>query len=201
MIHKLKTLGLATVAVLAMSAFVASAAQAEFTANSYPTTFTGTSEVGNDVIIVDGSSIECAGHYEGTASEASVTVTLEVDWKTCKAFGFASAEVEMNGCHVELHFENPFKWSIACTLFGIIKFRAGNCEVQIGPQGPLGSVNLSNNGNHVDMLANVSGITANITKDGFLCPLSGTGHKSATFVQEEAVTLEPVSGGTDITVD
>jgi hypothetical protein len=199
MIHKFKALGLALVAVLAMSAVVASAASAQFTANSYPTTVTATSALGNDVLTVDGSSTECSVHYEGTLSEASTTLTVKPTWTNCKAFGFASATMNTNGCDYVFHSGGSL--DIECPVGKTITLVGGNCEVQFGTQTGLKSLSLSNGHPHINAQFNVSGITANVTKDGFLCPLTGTGHKSATLVQKSSVTFKPVSGGTTIAVD
>jgi hypothetical protein len=199
MIRNFKVLGLALVAVLAMSAVVASAASAPFTSSTYPTTDTATSPLGNDVFTVDGSSVECAGHFEGTATEASTSLTVNATYTNCKAFGFASASVTMNGCDYVFHSNGTV--DVECGSAGPIKIVAGNCEVQVSSQTGLGTVALSNNGNHIDVDANVSGITANATKDGFLCPLNGTGHKSSTYVQGSAVTVAPTVAGTNLDLD
>jgi hypothetical protein len=213
MIHKLKALGLATIAVLAMSAVVGSAAQAQFTASSYPTTVTATSALGNDVFTVDGSSVECAGHFQGTISEATTAVTITPTYTNCKAFGFSTATVDMNECDFVLHSNDeldlechyytidldPFK--ITTVEVGPVTITAGNCEVQLDTQTGMDYVGLANFGSHIIADANVTGITANVTKDGFLCPLNGTGHKTASYSQGNALTVKPLSGGTEIAVD
>jgi hypothetical protein len=200
MIRKFKTLGLALAAVLAMSAVVASAAQAQFTANSYPTTVTALNPFGDDVFTVDGSSAECVSHFEGTATEASSTITIVPIYTVCQGvFGFAEGTFTENGCDYVFHSNGEV--DIACPAGASMVIAAGNCEVKIGAQSGLKAVALSNSGGHINMQANISGITANATKDGFLCPLNGTGHKTATYVQGSAVTAKPVSGGSSISVD
>ena len=88
---------------------------------------------------------------------------------------------------------------IYCETFDI---HAGSCEVQIGSQTNLKSVTTGNSGNNVTAKANVTGIAYTVTKDGFLCPFGGTGAKTgATWTQNNAITLAPVSGGTDLTID
>jgi hypothetical protein len=205
MMRKFKTLGLAMVAVLAMSAVVASAASAQFTANAYPTTGTATSALGNDVFTVDGSSVECAGHFEGTLKEASTTLTVTPTYSNCKAFGFASATVAMNGCDYLFHdvgSNTAGQVSVHCPAGKNIVITAGNCVVDVGTQTPpLKTVTYGNAHPNVTVKANVTGITANVTTDGFLCPLSGTGHKSSSYVQGSAVTVIPISGGNTISVD
>lgn len=199
MIRNFKVLGLALVAVLAMSAVVASAASAQFTADSYPKTVTAVSELGNDVFKIDNASVECKGHFEGTASEASTTLTVTPVYSNCKAFGFASATVVMNGCDYVFHSNGEV--DLECPAGNSIVISAGNCEVDVGTQTGLKTVGLANNGSHVDVKADVGGITGTVTKDGFLCPLSGTGVKTGgTYKQGSAVTVAPVGGGS-ISVD
>ncbi|HST70733.1 MAG TPA: hypothetical protein VLI94_13885 [Solirubrobacterales bacterium] len=204
MICKLKTLGLAMVAVLAMSAFVASAAQAQYTASSYPTTATAESSLGNDVFTTEGGTVECASHFEGTLNEASTTLTVTPTYTNCKAFGFASATVTMNGCAYVFHrvSKSSSDVTIECPAGKVITIVAGNCEVTIGAQGQLSSISTSNSGSHVNAQANVSGIHYTVTKDGFLCTFTGTGGKTGgTYKQGSAVTLAPTVAGRTISVD
>ena len=209
MIRKFKTLGLAMVAVLAMSAFVASAAQAQYTASSYPTTATATSALGNDVFTTEGGSVECASHFQGTLTEASSTLTVTPTYTSCKAFGFAHATVNMNGCAYVFHRTSATSSNatVECPAGKSITVVAGNCEIVIHAQGPLSSVATANSGNHVNAKANVGGITYTVTKDGFLCPFNTTGETlpvtrtGGTYIQKAAVTLAPVSGGSSISVD
>jgi len=200
MTRKFKTLGLAIVAVLAMSAVVASAAQAQFTSNSYPTTITATSPLSNDDFKTEAGSVECAGHFTGEATEASSTQTVNASYSECRAFGFASATVAMNGCDYVFHSNGEV--DLECSGTNKVVITAGACEIQIGTQTGLKSVALTNNGNHIDVKASVKGIAYTVTKDGFLCPFSGTGAKTgAEYLQNNAVTVKPVSGGTDLTID
>jgi len=205
MIRKFKTLGLAMVAVLAMSAFVASAAQAQYTASSYPTTAKATSEVGNDVFTTEGGTVECKSEFSGTLSEASSTLTVTPHYTNCKAFGFATATVTMNECNYIFHrvTGESSEVTVNCPAGKVITVVAGNCEATIGTQaGKLSSVATSNSGSHVNAQANVTKIAYTVTKDGFLCPFAGTGAKTgATYVQDEPVTLIPTSGGSSISVD
>ena len=99
MTHKLKTLGVAFFAVLALAAVMASAASAKnYTASSYPTTGTATSAVGNDKLTTEGGTAECQSHYQGTLAATSSQLTLTPTYTNCKAFGFLNATVHTNGC-------------------------------------------------------------------------------------------------------
>ncbi|HST69224.1 MAG TPA: hypothetical protein VLI94_06175 [Solirubrobacterales bacterium] len=200
MIRKLKILGPTLVAVLAMSAVVASAAQAQFTASSYPTTVTATSPLGNDIFTTEGGTVECAGHFEGTLSEASTSIKIFPTYTECKAFGFVSATVHVNGCWYIMYSNE--KIDIGCPPTKVIEITAGNCVVDVPPQNNLTGVKFTNNSPWLDIFATAKKIKYNVTKDGFLCPFSGTGEKEgAEYTQESAVTAKPVSGGTSISID
>lgn len=197
--RNLQALGLVLAAVLVSNALLASAAPAQFTANTYPTTVTSVGEPGNEVITIDGFSAECNGHFEGTMSEASTMLTLKGVYSNCKAFGFASGTVDMNGCDFVLHSNGEV--DIECPAGKSILVSAGGCEADIGSQTGLNNVALSNNANHVDMKFAVKSVTANVTKDPIFCPFHGTGHKGAEISRKVSVTTKPVSGGTSASVD
>jgi hypothetical protein len=199
MIRKLKTLGVAVVAVLALSAVVASAASAtNFTASKYPTTFTATSEKGNDVFTIEGQSVECKSHFSGEATAASETMTVTASYTECRAFGFLSASVNMNGCDYVFHTNGEV--DIAGCNGGKIAIVASTCEAQVGEQSGLKSVTLANGVGDITAQANVSGISASVTKDGFGCPFSGTGNKTATYKQGSAVTVQSTTSGSTIDI-
>ncbi|HST70742.1 MAG TPA: hypothetical protein VLI94_13935 [Solirubrobacterales bacterium] len=202
MIRKFKALGLAMVAVLALSAIGVSTAQAQFTASSYPATVTATSELGNDVITTEGGSVECKSQFEGTLTEASNTLTVTPTYTNCKAFGFTSATVNMNGCKYEWKRFGflSFGVEITCPLNKTMTIVAGNCEIDFPPQSGLLNGTIANKALDLDFRLNLSKITYNVTKDGFLCPFGGTGHKTgASYVQSVAVTL--TAGGPTISFD
>jgi len=217
MIRKFKTLGLALVAVLALSAVVASAASAaNYTASSYPVTGTATSAVGNDIFTTEAGTVECAGHFEGTLTEASTSLTVKAKYTGCKAFGFASATVSMNSC--DYLFTEPAKQSAHNISTGLgewtmqadvrctgapITIVAGNCEVTVGEQNPGGHATATNVATtttpthvpaHVNVKATVEGVNYTVTKDGFLCPFAGTGAKAgATYKQGNGIAFIPTT--------
>jgi len=198
MIRKFKALGVAVVAVLALSAVVASAASAtNFTASKYPTSATATSAVGNDDFKTEAGSIECHGHFlVDPLSEASETVTVTPTYTGCKAFsGLISATVHMNGCDYVFHTNGEV--DVECPKGKQIEITAGTCLVDIPTQTGLKSVTLKNGAGDITAQANVSGITYEVTNDGFACPFNGTGHKTgATYVQNNPVTVQSISGTT-----
>jgi hypothetical protein len=193
MTRKFRILGVAVFAVLALSAVIASAASASnFTASSYPTTATGTSAKGNDVFTTEAGSVECHGHFlVDDLTEPKETVTVTPTYTECRAFGFLSATVTMNGC--DYKFWTSGAVDLECPTGKNIVVVASTCEADIPTQTGLTSVSYANNGNHIDVKANVTGITYNVTKDGFGCPFNGTGHKTGgTYTQSSAVTVKPI---------
>ncbi|HYG96180.1 MAG TPA: hypothetical protein VD741_03640 [Solirubrobacterales bacterium] len=189
MISKLKTLGIALVAVLAMSAVVASAASAtNFTASTYPTSATATSPLGNDDFSTEAGSVECKGHFlVGPLTAAAPTVTVTPTYSECEAFGFLNATVNMNGCDYTFNVNESV--TVDCPAGKSIVIVAGTCETTIGAQGPLNTVDLANNTEtSISAKANVTGIAYTVTKDGIGCPFSGTGAKTgASYTQANAV--------------
>jgi hypothetical protein len=211
MIHKLKTLGVALVAVLALTAVAASAASAaNYTASSYPTTGTGTSPKGNDTFTTEAGNVECASHFQGTLTEESSSLTVTPTYTECRAFGFLSATVSMGTC--DYLFTAPTgsgdsytaPVDVTCVKTGVepkvvhpIVITAGTCEAQINAQSPGGVVNITNNTAAGDVFVQsaVTGVAYTVTKDGFGCPFNGTGAKTgASYTQHSAITFDSTNG-------
>jgi hypothetical protein len=198
MILKLKTLGLAGLAVLALSAFLASTATAdEFTASKYPTSITATSVKGNDVFKTEGGNVECNSHFSGTLTKAAGSLTATAHYFECQAFGFEATVIM--GCDYVFHADGAV--DIECPATNKIVITAATCEVQIGTQTGLSKVALSNGTGDINAKASVSGIKYTVAKDGFGCPFSGTGEKTGgTYTQGSAVTVSSTNGAS-VSVD
>jgi hypothetical protein len=191
--RKLKTLGLALVAVLAMSAVVASAASAaSFTAAKYPTTFTAESAKGNDTFKTEAGTVECKAHFAGSLAAASETIQVTPTYTECLAFGLNATVTVPSNCKYEFNANGTVKIiSVGTTCTGFV-VHSGTCTTVIKPQGPLSEVHLPANAGktHVSAQATVTGIAYEVTSDGFLCPYNGTGAKTgATYTQHSAVTI------------
>jgi hypothetical protein len=199
MIRKFKTIGIAMVAVLALSAVVASAANAaNFTASKYPTAGTATSEAGNDDFKTEAGSVECHAHFHVAAlTEPSKTVTVTPTYSGCKAFGFLNATVHMNGCDYIFYSEGG-RVDLNCPAgSGPIVITAGTCEASIAGQANLTTVDLANSGSGISAQATVTGIKYTVLKDGIACPFSGTGAKTgASYTQNKAVLVSSTNGAT-----
>lgn len=197
MTRKFKGAGLFACLVLAASATGASSAQASnFTASSYPTTFTGVSGAGNDDIVTQGGSAECEKtHFVGTLSSASASVTVTPTYFGCMAFGFPSATINMNGCDYIFHSNGEF--DISCSGTNSIVITAGTCEVKIGSHTGFSVVELANGIGDITERLRVTGLVYTVTKDGFGCPFAGTGIKTGgEYVEDSAVTLQSTNGAT-----
>ena len=215
MIRNLKTLGVALCAVLALTAVVASAASANYTASSYPTTGTGTSEIGNDVFKTEAGNVECKSHFEGTLAAASTSLTVKAKYTECKAFGFLSATVNMGSCdylftepkfiqttEVEARKIHDYtaEVDVKCTKSTEpITITASTCKTTVGEQGPKAHViiGVTTSPTQVHVKANVGSINYTVTEDGFGCPFAGTGAKTgATYTQGKAIPFTATNGAT-----
>jgi len=201
MTRKLKILGIAMVALLASAATIAAAAQAaKFTASSYPTTVTATSPLGNGVMKTEAGNIECKEHFEGTLSEASETIDLTPTFSECKAFGLSSTTIHGNGCVLRVHSTGVV--DLVCPSGKVLEVTSATCVMHVGSQSGLKWLTMLNNGNHIDIGLELTNLTYNVTKDPFLCPFNGTGHKTGLnwLYNFQQVTTKPVKGGTDFTL-
>lgn len=190
MIRKTKALGLAFVAVVAMSAVVASGAQAsQFTASSYPATGTGEQPAGEKhTFTVQGQNVTCSkAHFKGTLTAASETLKVVPEYKECTAFGFG-AEVDMNSCYFDFtsgptsstpthHYKGSVH--IKCTTPGdtiTVNAPASNslCVVHIPEQTPTkDTVDYEPTLEVIHVTSTVEQIHSVVTDiGGFFCPLS-----------------------------
>jgi hypothetical protein len=193
MIRNLKVLGLAVVAVLALSAVMASAAMAvpSFTASTYPAQITGSNTKGSEVFKTEGGNVECNSHFLSHAQNAaSSTLTVTPKYTSCDAFGFLEATVNTESCSYVFHATEQVSGphvvykhhvDVECPVGQSIKVIAGTCRAEITTQTGLTSVkttNITEGGvGKVTVQPEVKGITYHVTQDGFLCPFGGTGLK------------------------
>ena len=219
MIYKFKAMGLALVAVLAMGALTASAAQAGKIMSDSNTHSTLHGEGTNTHVfkLTDQTSLtaKCKkSTFTGAVTEPSTTQRLHPEYSECEAFGFATATITTTGCDYMFHFEDTAppgsslydaSMSIECEAGKSITIVAGTCEVDIGSNHSGTAVNQglktirAKNGvvitvNDVTLEAELRSIKYIVTKDGFLCPLDGTG----TFVAGDydgTITLKAERGG------
>jgi hypothetical protein len=145
-----------------------------FTASSYPATFTGTSS--GQEFWLEAGKVECSStHFTGTLSAPSSSVTITPFYGSCKAFGLSSASVSMNGC--DYTFTTFGTWSINCSS-GSILITAFNCKVTIGAQAGLAPLSLANASGGLWMGPETGSLTYTVTQDGLACPFNGTGART-----------------------
>jgi len=193
MIRRFEAIGvLLLVALSLIAALAPSAGAIKFSASSYPATLTAESAKGNDALTTEGGKVECNTHLSGTLSGESETASLTPTYTECSAFGFVSATVKTTGCTYVLHANGEI--DLECTTGNKVVITASTCEVQVSSQTGLKSVHLTNGAGNLSAKASVSGIAYTVTKDGFLCPFSGTGAKTgATYTQANAVVFNAIS--------
>lgn len=187
---------------------------ASFAVEKYPATVTGkqfgVTKTGEGTILgfEAGLMTECGtAGFTTELSGASSTLTAESSVIGCNAFG-VTAEVQNNGCEYVLHAgsgsEDAFTGTmdIVCPGGNAIVITGSTCEIQIGSQEGLGSVSYENATSAFpkpEVVANFEisgggGFTYTKVKDGFLCPLSGTGVKTGG-VFAGALKISGQSGG------
>lgn len=205
----LKSIGLALIAVLAMSALAASAAQAvpEFTASAYPATATGSNMAGNETLTTPGGTVQCSSHYlveeygGGEFTGPTPTLTIKPSYMECNAFGFLGATINTNGCTFVYHATervSPGTYrhhiDIVCPSGQKLTITAGTCELDVPPQTGLTTATTMNLVSGQETVQpNITGITMNVTKDGFGCPFAGTGHIQTSYHGD--IVVSRVGGG------
>jgi hypothetical protein len=210
MIGKIKTLGLAFVALTAMSAVTASAVQASsLHLGASPAVLTGHSDpkVGGGfqqhILQIPGTgesapfnSICDTASFEGTIQGQTVTEgTVTATYSQCKLAGTA-ATVQMNGCKYTLTgitgqglAPRTFNADIVgCTAGKQIQIKTAVCTVDIPEQNNLSHLTANNEANnHLTVIATVTGITAKQT--GAACPGGPEHHATnASFTGNTTVT-------------
>ncbi|HEX3359953.1 MAG TPA: hypothetical protein VHS74_03075 [Solirubrobacterales bacterium] len=160
--RKLKVLGLAALAVFALSAVIAGAAQAAtFTTTdaNYPVALSGTQISGTVTLVtfthnefsVDGGTTNCtAATFFGTSGgAASSTQRLAASYGGCKLFGLFNATVNMHGCGYLFHLSSATTATAdieGCEAGKEIEISSGitSCVVTVPAQNGLGGITLAN---------------------------------------------------------
>jgi hypothetical protein len=151
--RKLKALGLALVAVFAMSAVAASGAQAAqfHSASASGTTYLTGNQATTNLFSTTAGNVKCkkatfGGSYTGGTTATDLTITPA--YAECTAFG-QNATVTINGCTYT--FTQPTSATtgnvdLACPGSNVITVDvpAGNCTLTIGPQTLKGDVDYTN---------------------------------------------------------
>jgi hypothetical protein len=179
--------------------------------SSYPATLTGVPEGAKEegtlspYTFEEGMSAECwTEGTSGSLSSASGTFSLHPTFSNCVALGFLEASIDTTGCDYYYELGETLgegSWSaeasLVCEEGKKLTLTAATCEIQI-PAQALGTVEVNNaSGSIFDdvlIVTDLKGIDYTKTKDGFGCPLKGTGEKSdGTTAGTRTVTGESSS--------
>ncbi len=225
MTRNLKMLGLALIAVFALSAMAAAAAQATplFTATSYNASIHATTEqkIGGESEYFEsiGRKVECEiAHFTGTATANSSTLSITPDYTdhtqggNCKAGQTLTATVTENGCSYLFHTKEKTATDydvtvdIVCPTKPIEVHVSGEtCTITVGSQTAGGTLTAVNNGKHVDLSGTVTVNSTVHSKSTLVCGVtSGTSKEVTTnykVIKPITVTaLEDKVGGAEIGV-
>jgi hypothetical protein len=192
-----KILGLALVALMALGAMSVSSASAAllfFECDKYPC-LTEANVTGGKFTIGTTEVTCTGGSFKSEEEKArSETLLLLASYKSCTAFGFVGATVNMNGCDYTFHTVGTA--DVGPAGCGPIKIEALECEVTVAAQSGLSSVEYINKVEGgkmvVEVKANVKKIKYKIAKGlgTFGCP--GEGEEA---VYKETTTAKGLSGG------
>jgi hypothetical protein len=209
---RIKTLGLALVAVLAMSAVVASAASAaQFASEGNVNAKVEATQSTTHVFSVEGNNVSCTTANFATSGEIASpasSVTVHPVYSGCTAFGFVGSTVTTTGCDYVLSAPGTVEsgkvagnLNVTCEAGKNIVIVAGTCEVTVPAQSFTSGLtfeNVAGPPKTVTLKAAVSGIKSTKVKDGFLCPLNGTGAATGTYSGN--TTVKGVSKGVQVGV-
>jgi hypothetical protein len=177
--------------ILAISALAASSASAaEFMSEGENATLNG-SQVNTHTLKTTAGELTCST-VDFSASIAwrtglSISFNLTMDGCHFVIFGSTiSATVNMNGCTYTYYASGQA--DIVCPAGKKIVVTGAGCTVEIGAQTGKKSVSYTNNGTHIDISTNLSGISYN--HSGFTC---GTG-SGTTGTFTGTTTLEGNKG-------
>lgn len=203
MTRKLKTAGLALVAVFALGAIAASAAHAgTFTSDEYPATITGQNVGGAHVFETElGVPMNCNVQLHGELAAASETVTMTPTYNC--GIGGNVVDVDLNGCDYVLRagatlgmHEVGGLMDIVCPAGAAIDFEITSmpiCHLTVGEQLGLGALTYTNRTMAKDVDADMSlgGIEYELDEE---CPVEGV---FGTGTYEGTTTLRADNEGQD----
>jgi hypothetical protein len=179
-----------TIAAAAFSSGTAVAA-GEFEAGFFVSSVEGEEEGSHVLTLEDEVKLSCTEVlFDGELTQPTEDLSVTPEYKGCTMAGL-STTVAMNGCVYQLHagsetgggYEGTM--GIVCPVEKkvVIATSTGNCEVTLSSQSSLSKVEYSNQLEaepkpRASAKLSLSSVKYNKAKDGFLCPLTGTGEKT-----------------------
>jgi hypothetical protein len=206
MIRNFKTLGVALMAVFAMSAVVASAASATndvFESEKVPVTLTGT-QVAVNKFTLAGQAVECTGisvDATVTASPVSQITTGEPVYSGCTYAGGA-ATVHMNGCKYLLTGTTDVSGDAQVAIVDCPKEKhiaitstAINCTITVKAKGAIDGNQVAEEGVHYtnDGAGTTAGVLIDLTAKVKVTSEGGTNTKAG---EPEGVTCASLTNNT-----
>jgi hypothetical protein len=204
MSRNLKVLGLALVAVFALSAMVASAASASVFTTTSGATITG-NQRGIHKFTVTGQTITCSTlTFDAVAPAASFeSIDVTMSYAGCKGEPTGLIVTFTNLANSASEIGEPGKcwWTINANGSGALKCNNANvtinaspCVVHIPAQSFASGFTFTNTTgatpDDIDMTFNLTGLKATHT-DGFLCPFGSSGESNEdVFEGESTLTAE-----------
>lgn len=212
--RNLRKLGLALMAVMALGAVVASAAQAtngEFTAGEYPAVVSAEQETGAEIVnrfVVGGVGVECeVATFGGTLEKPSSTLGIHPHYTNCETSLGTEATIDVtNGCGylfhageglnanddvfagtVDIHCESEGKTVETATA---IVVTAGFCNIDVKTQTGINGITYTNiTGSPKDVTIDVNSTNVEVKGTNvFLCPSAVTSATTGTY--ESKVTVK-----------
>jgi hypothetical protein len=205
---RLKALGLALMAVIAIGAVSATAAQAgEFTAEKYPATITGTPLAKHQFHFIAGTVTCNSTMFHGNLAAASNTLTLKAEYSECSTPGGA-VNVFMNSCDYVLHAGETLEegtvdgsLDIKCAEGDEIEFKepGSGCIVKLPPQIGTTTLKYTNHkvGKDFDLDVDIETLLYKQTEE---CP-GGVGIHLGHYTGQNTITGEQEGEGDGVTVD
>ncbi len=200
MIRKLKTLGLALVAVSAMGAMAApvGSASPQLHSETEHTILTGTQIVGNELGL-DVGVMKCGvTNFDGTIGVATTTTFgLTPTFENCKFGAEVNALFTHNGCNFRFHIGADTEhltgsMDIVCPDGEEIEIDAPMCMITIPPQANIGTVTYTNENEgmtrSVILDLNLNGI--DYEEHGMLCENETETTNNGTYSGKVTVTGE-----------
>jgi len=214
MIRKFKALGLALVAVFAMSVVASSAAQAATGFNwDSGVTLLKASAIEPQKFTTTAGTVECAevvGDAAVSGTTATSVTTTSITYRQTSTnencptnFGsFITAKIDMNGCNFRFNAGTTVAGNndklegtadIICPVGAQIQVTASNCTIDIGSQNGLGPVYYENNttASPKDVVINpqITNIVYTQTPVGSFLPCgSFTNHTGGTYTGKVTIT-------------
>jgi hypothetical protein len=201
MTRNFKTLGLAVLALAALTAVMASTANAAaFTgAGGQNAVITVDQTVTNEFLVTTGI-VKCTTLKipPTTVFNGSTTVTVHPEYSGCKCFG-VFCTVSTTGCNYVFHLEagGKSKTDVSCSGGSVIKVVpvGFDCTVTVGSQNGLSGVTYSNGASDIVQTADITGAIS-YTETGANCSAAG-GHATGTYRGTNRITGFQDVGGVE----